>query len=155
MPQTTPVASAPRHRTVTADSYTQDEIARAAMPFLSRIRENVRGIKSATLGTGDGIHLCSIGMSGLEDAARLAALNSSMYGVAGAQVQMMGHTEGMGIGETVVSVTMPGEILTIVSIGYPPVGNLLLCVTAEDTQLGMVILQTRDAADALATWLST
>ena len=146
-------ASGPRHRRIRGRELGANAIARAALPYLSTIREEVSGVRAIVLGTGDGIHVCSLGMGGPEDAARLSALNSSMFGVAGAQVQLMGHPDSVG-GETVVAVTMPGEILIVVSIVYEPVGNLLLCVSAEDTQLGMVIHQTRQAADELAAWLS-
>ena len=142
-----------QHRRIRGRQLSANEIARAALPYLSTIREEVTGIRAVVLGTGDGIHVCSLGMSGPEDAARLAALNSSMFGVTGAQVQLMGHPDAVG-GETVVAVTMPGEILIVVSIVYAPVGNLLLCVSAEDTQLGMAIHQTRRAAYELAAWLS-
>jgi len=64
----------------------------------------------------------------------------------------MGHPDAAG-GETVVAVTMPDEIIMVVSVDYEPVNNLLLWVSAEDTQLGMVIHHIRNAADELAEWL--
>ena len=48
---------------------------------------------------------------------------------------------------------MPDEIIMVVSVDYEPVNNLLLWVSAEDTQLGMVIHHIRNAADELAEWL--
>lgn len=141
-----------RHRRIRGRDLNTNDIASAALPFLTRIRKEVEGIRAVLLSTRDGIHICSVGMPNNQDAARLSALNSSMFGVSGAQVQLMGHVDAAG-GETVVAVTMPDEIIMVVSVDYAPVNNLLLCVSAEDTQLGMVIHHIRHAADDLAEWL--
>ena len=141
-----------RHRKLRGRDLNTNDIAAAALPFITRIRRELPGIRAVLLGTRDGIHICSVGLSKPEDAARLSALNSSMYGVSGAQVQLMGHPDAAG-GETVVAVTMPDEIIMVVSVDYEPVNNLLLWVSAEDTQLGMVIHHIRNAADELAEWL--
>ena len=105
------------------------------------------------LGTGDGIHVCSIGLKDSLDAARITALNSSMLGVSSAQAMVIDPLKNEDQ-DTIVTVAMPGdEFIALAKIEHAPVGHLVLSLFARDTQLGMVVHQTRQAADALAEWL--
>jgi len=142
-----------RHRRVRGRNFGTNDIAAAALPYMSRMRHQVPGIHSIVLGTGDGIHVCSIGLSDNVDAARLAALNSSMLGISGAQAGVIDPIDPDNK-DTVVAVALPNDqYIGMAKIEHSPVGHLVLCLFARDTQLGMVVHQARQAAAALAEWL--
>lgn len=145
---------AARHRKVRGQDFDTNELARAAMPYLSRIRADNAGVYSILLGTGDGLHICSLGLATPEDAAAMAALNSSMLGVADSQVRLLDpDADANSTADAVVSVTLPDGVLVLSSIVYPPLDHLVLAVSAQDTQLGVVIHEAREASRQLASWL--
>lgn len=139
-----------RIRTTDLDS---NPLAQAAMPILSNIFEALEGARSIVLGTGDGLHICSMGLSNSVEGAQLAALNASMAGVSAAQSVLLGHKDDDGAG-TIVAMTLPDENLVIASVPFPEVHDLLLGVSAKDAQIGVVIQQTRKAAKRLSEWLN-
>lgn len=142
-----------RHRRIHGRNFDTNDLASAALPYMSRMRHNVPGIHAVVLGTGDGIHVCSIGLKDSLDAARITALNSSMLGVSSAQAMVIDPLKNEDQ-DTIVTVAMPGdEFIALAKIEHAPVGHLVLSLFARDTQLGMVVHQTRQAADALAEWL--
>ena len=59
-----------RHRRVRGRDFGANDIAAAALPLLSHLRNQYQGIHSIILGTGDGIHVASIGFNSPDDAHR-------------------------------------------------------------------------------------
>ncbi|AKK04710.1 MAG: hypothetical protein Q4D85_09480 [Corynebacterium sp.] len=142
-----------RHRRVRGRDFGTNDIAAAALPLLSRLRNQYPGIYSIILGTGDGIHVCSIGFNSTDDASRMAALNSSMLAVSLAQAQVIDPLKSE-LRETVVAVELPdNEFLGMARIEHPPVGHLVLGLFARNTQLGMAVHQAQAIAKALHDWL--
>ncbi len=143
-----------RHRRVRGRDFGTNDIAAAALPLLSRLRHQYKGIHSIILGTGDGIHVCSIGFNNPDDASRMAALNASMLSVSLAQAQVIDPLKS-DLQDTVVAVELPNqEFLGMARIDHPPVGHLVLGLFARDLQLGMAIHQAQALADALTNWLN-
>lgn len=142
-----------RHRWVRGRDFGANDIAAAALPLLSHLRNQYQGIHSIILGTGDGIHVASIGFNSPDDASRMAALNASMLSVSLAQAQVIDPLKS-DLQETVVAVELPNsEFLGMARIEHPPVGHLVLGLFARDTQLGMAIHQAQALAKALTDWL--
>ncbi|MDO5670454.1 MAG: hypothetical protein Q4G50_10650 [Corynebacterium sp.] len=142
-----------RHRRIRGRDFNHNDLAAAALPYMSRMRHHVPGIHAVVLGTGDGIHVCSVGLDDALDAARITALNSSMLGVSSAQAQVIDPLKEEDR-DTIVTVAMPGdEYMSLAKIEHAPVGHLVLSLFARDTQLGMVVHQTRQAAASLTEWL--
>ena len=52
-----------RHRRVRGRDFGANDIAAAALPLLSHLRNQYQGIHSIILNTGDGIHVASIGFN--------------------------------------------------------------------------------------------
>ena len=92
-----------RHRRVRGRDFGANDIAAAALPLLSHLRNQYQGIHSIILGTGDGIHVASIGFNSPDDASRMAALNASMLSVSLAQAQVIDPLKS-DLQETVVAV---------------------------------------------------
>ncbi|MDO5669816.1 MAG: hypothetical protein Q4G50_07415 [Corynebacterium sp.] len=148
-----PVEELGRHRRIRGRNFNTNDLAAAALPYMSRMRHQVPGIHAVVLGTGDGIHVCSIGLNDALDAARITALNSSMLGVSSALAQVIDPLKEEDR-DTIVTVAMPDEeFMALARIEHAPVGHLVLSLFARDTQLGMVVHQTRQAAAALTEWL--
>ncbi|MCZ9308254.1 hypothetical protein ACUY3K_06045 [Corynebacterium uberis] len=127
-------------------------LAATILPVLAELYEDVDNTKALVVGTGDGLHVCSIGLDSAETGAQLAALNSSLAGVSGAQAQMLGHAHEEGA-ETIVAMTLPSDVLVVCTVPYPDLNNLLLAVSVTDSQLGMVIHLTRKAAQKISALL--
>lgn len=148
-----------RHRRVRDTNFETNDLAAAALPYMSRMRHQVPGIYAVVLGTGDGIHVCSIGLNDALDAARISALNSSMFGTAGAQAAVIDPSrdpnEEKGENrDAIVSVSLPNnEVIALAKVAHAPVGHLVLAVFARDVQLGMVVHHARTSAQALSEWL--
>jgi len=49
-----------RHRKIRGRDLNTNDIAAAALPFITRIRRELPGIRAVLLGTRDGIHICSV-----------------------------------------------------------------------------------------------
>lgn len=142
-----------RHRQVRGSDFNTNDIARASLPYLSELRRENAGVHTIVIGTGDGIHVCSIGLKSKEDAARLAALNASMLGSSRAQAMVV-EPNRAGDGDTIVTVTMPDEeSIALAKIDHAPVGHLVLCLFGRDMPLGMLVHHARTAAAALVEWL--
>lgn len=148
-----------RHRRVRDTNFETNDLAAAALPYMSRMRHQVPGIYAVVLGTGDGIHVCSIGLNDALDAARISALNSSMFGTAGAQAAVIDplrdpNEEKGENRDAIVSVSLPNnEVIALAKVAHAPVGHLVLAVFARDVQLGMVVHHARTSAQALSEWL--
>ena len=128
-------------------------IGRTALPRLERIRDSLPTMTSAMLGTADGLNLAALGVPE-EDVGRLAALNSSLFAVSSAQAEIVG-SEGVSPGQAIVSISTGHGHLVLVSFVQPPLGHLLLAVSAEEVQLGTMVVIVRRAAEEIRTWLST
>lgn len=128
-------------------------IGRTALPRLQRISESLPTMTSAMLGTADGLNLCSLGVPE-EDVGRLAALNSSLFAVSSAQAEIV-SSAGVVPGSAMVAISTGHGHLVLVSFVQPPLGHLLLAVSAEDVQLGTMVVIVPSAAEELRTWLST
>ncbi|MCS4490415.1 hypothetical protein N7326_07515 [Corynebacterium sp. ES2794-CONJ1] len=142
-----------KHRKVRDRDFGTNDIAHAALPILSHLRSKNPNVHAMIIGTGDGIHVCSIGFDSEDNASRMAALNSSMLGVSTAQAQVMDPLKDE-IQDTVVAVQLPGsELLGLARIEHPPVGHLVLGVFGRDIKLGMVVHLVQTIAQALADWI--
>lgn len=128
-------------------------IGRTALPRLERIRDALPSMSSAMLSTADGLNLCSLGVP-QEDVGRLAALNSSLFAVSSAQAEIVGGA-GAAPGQAMVSISTGHGHLVLVSFVQPPLGHLLLAVSAEEAQLGTMVVIVRRSAEEIRTWLST
>ncbi|KQB86815.1 hypothetical protein [Corynebacterium lowii] len=140
------------HSKIRTTDFDSNPLAQAAMPVLKDIFEALEGVNSIVLGTGDGLHICSMGLPSAVEGAQLAALNASMAGVSAAQSALLGHNDEEGAG-TIVAMTLPDENLVIGSVSFPEVHDLLLGVSARNSQIGVVIQQTRKASKRLSKWL--
>lgn len=128
-------------------------IGRTALPRLERIADDLPTMTSAMLSTADGLNLCSLGVAE-DDVGRLAALNSSLFAVSSAQADIVSH-QGVAAGQAMVSISSGHGHLVLVSFVQPPLGHLLLAVSAEDVQLGTMVVLIRRSAEEIRTWLST
>lgn len=54
-----------------------------------------------------------------------------------------------------VSISTGHGHLVLVSFVQPPLGHLLLAVSAEEAQLGTMVVIVRRSAEEIRTWLST
>lgn len=133
-----------RHRKIRGRDLNTNDIAKLLRCHLSpESAENPPGIRAVLLGTRDGIHICSIGLSKAEDAARLSALNSSMrFRRSGTAHNILGCRRGNRRRRYYARRNYHGGQRRLRTSQQP-----LLWVSAEDTQLGMVIHHIRNAAD--------
>ncbi|MEJ4099339.1 hypothetical protein V5S96_03055 [Corynebacterium mastitidis] len=141
------------HSRIRTTDFDSNPLAQATTPILKDIFEALEGANSVVLGTGDGLHICSMGLASEIEGAQLAALNASMAGVSAAQSVLLGHKDDESAG-TIVAMTLPDENLVIASVAFPEVHDLLLGVSAKESQIGVVIQQTRKAAKRLSKWLN-
>ncbi|GAB95130.1 putative regulator of Ras-like GTPase activity (Roadblock/LC7/MglB family) [Kineosphaera limosa] len=127
-------------------------IGRTALPRLERIRDALPTMTSAMLSTADGLNLCCLGVA-QEDVGRLAALNSSLFAVSSAQAEIVSEA-GVHPGQAMVSISTGHGHLVLVSFVQPPLGHLLLAVSAQEAQLGTMVVIVRRSAEEIRTWLS-
>ncbi|GAB77226.1 hypothetical protein SAMN05421595_1041 [Austwickia chelonae] len=127
-------------------------IGKTALPRLEQLREHLPTMTSAILSTADGLNLCAVGISP-ENVGRLAALNSSMFAVSSAQTEIVQGDEASPM-KTLVHLTSETTHTVMVSLVQEPLGHLLLAVSARDVPLGTVVVNVRNAAEDIRTWLS-
>lgn len=143
-----------RHRRVRGTDFSTSDLAKACLPMMSNLRNEIPGVQSVVLGTGDGLHVCSIGLKDGIDASRITALNSSMFGVAAAQAKVIDPVLG-DEHSTSVLVELPGDnLMALVKIEHEPIGHLVMGIFASDTQLGMLTHHSRSFAKRLSDWLA-
>lgn len=121
---------------------------------LTRLREFERRfpeMTTAVLASADGMPIASVGADH-EVSERLAAMNSSLFGVARAEAEVISGGEEPSL-SAVVSVTIGESQVAVLSFILAPYGQLLLSVSATGVQLGTVIVQARAAAYELITAL--
>ena len=143
-----------RHRQVRGHDFDNNELAAAALPAMARMRESVPGLYAVALGTGDGMHVCSLGLPDSQAASEISALSSSMLGVAEAQGRVQRPDQG-DAQPGIVTISRPSnEFVSLVKIDHAPVGHLVLTIFARETQLGMVVYHARQQAKEMSDWLS-
>lgn len=128
-------------------------IGRTALPRLEQMRESLPSMTSVMLCTADGLNLCAVGVDE-DEVDRLAALNSSLFAVASAQAEVVNGYAAQPE-TTMVNLTTGEHRIVIVSFVQAHLGHLLLSVSADDVQLGQVIVHVRQAATDLQEWLSS
>lgn len=142
-----------RHRRVRDQNFQTNDLAAAVMPILSYLRNQYPVINYMILGTGDGLHVCSLGFSRTEDASSMAALNASMLGISKAQGQLLDPLYEEDI-DTVVTIQMPGDkFLAMAKVEHAPVGHLVIGFCASSIQLGMVVRHVQDVAERITKWI--
>ncbi|WP_255998482.1 roadblock/LC7 domain-containing protein [Corynebacterium sp. CCUG 71335] len=142
-----------RHRRVRGTDFSTSDLAKACLPIMSNLRNEVPGVHSVVLGTGDGLHVCSIGLKDGIDASRITALNSSMFGVAAAHAKVIDPVLGDEHSTSVI-VELPGDnLMALVRIEHEPIGHLVMGIFATDTQLGMLTHHARSFGKRLGEWL--
>ncbi|MDY6054901.1 roadblock/LC7 domain-containing protein [Micrococcus sp.] len=127
-------------------------IGTMALPRLERLQREVPEIRSVTLCTADGMNLCSLGVS-QEDVGRLAALNSSLYAIASSQAEIVSEGAASPT-QTMVSLSTGRGHAVLTSFVQPPLGQLLLSVSADSAQLGFLVVRAREAAAGIQQWLA-
>ncbi|GAA1346897.1 hypothetical protein [Falsarthrobacter nasiphocae] len=127
-------------------------IGTAALPRLRRLRENNPEITSAILCTADGMNLCAVGIPE-ENVGRLAALNSSLFAIAASEAEIVSEA-GASPSSTTVHLSTGNGFIVLASFVLEDLGQMLLALSAEETQLGMLAVQARGAADDIRQWLS-
>lgn len=118
-----------------------------ALPYLEELlRENAH-IKQASVCSGDGLNLVSLGLSE-EQVGHFAALASSVFGVAGA---LGAVTNDDAAAETSVEITAGGLRTALHRVDVRDVGQLIVVATAEgdDDVAGKV----RELSGTLKTFL--
>lgn len=123
-------------------------IGRTALRRLEQVHADFAEIRAAVLSTADGLHVCSLGVDG-DDAGRLAAMNSSMFGVARAESEILADGREPGL-RTIVTMTIADMQTAVLGFVVPPFGQLLLAMSAQDVPLGSLMVTTRSAASEIA-----
>lgn len=126
-------------------------IAQTALRRLEQVRETFPELSAAVLSSADGMHVCSLGVD-VDDAERLAAMNSSLFGVARAESQIMVEDTDPAA-RTIVTITIGNVQTAVLGLVVEPFGQLLLGISAQDVQLGTLMLTARSAASEIATLL--
>lgn len=117
-----------------------------ALPHLERLAEEIPSLTTAMLCTGDGLNIAALGV---DDASigRLAALSSSVFGVAGAHREVI---DGPGAaGSTMVNIAGERSQTVLLRFDVALVGPLLLVLAAEDVGLGILIVAARSTSAEL------
>lgn len=121
-----------------------------ALPHLRRLAEEVPELTAGMVCSGDGLNLAAIGVdSGLT--GRLAALSSSLFGVAGAHRQVTSGNEDDG--STMVNIAGDHQQAVLLRMEVKNVGQLVVVAAAEDVTLGVLVVAVRNTADALRQFL--
>lgn len=140
-------------------------VGRTASTRIEHIWEDFPELTSAIVSTADGLTICALGMNE-EDAGRLAALNSSLFGVARAETRIMSpgsdtdaalfETAGSDPGgnalvaRTSVAISFGDTQTAVFSFVVEPFGQLLLGMSARQVQLGTLMVQARAAARSIS-----
>lgn len=139
-------------------------VGRTATTRLEALWKEFPEMTSAIVATSDGLHICSLGLS-MDDAGRLAALNSSMFSVAAAETRIMAgavpasrerpreqsETEKQGaVARTSVAISSGSTRTAVFGFVVEPFGQLLLGMSAQDIPLGTLMVRTRSAAQQIS-----
>ena len=144
-----------RHRRVRGQDFATNDLAAAILPSMARMRHSVPGLYAIALGTGDGMHVCSLGLPDSLVASEITALSASMLGVAEAQANLLEAEADESAPPAIVTVARPDdECMALVKVEHEPVGHLVMTLFARDTQLGMVVYHARNSAIQMAECLA-
>ncbi|MBN6191124.1 roadblock/LC7 domain-containing protein [Aneurinibacillus sp. BA2021] len=126
-------------------------VNQSAITRLEQLKSRFPELTSAVLGTADGLHIASIGLDP-QSGEHLAAMNGSLFGVARAEAEIIsGGTEPTL--SAIVSLSVEDSQMALLSFILAPYGQLLLSVSAAESQLGAVIVHARSTAYELLTAL--
>ncbi len=123
-----------------------EQIGRALLPVLEGLAQSLPTFSSAMICTADGFNLCSLGMTESE-VSQLSAMTSSLHSIADA-VSSSVH-DGDGGPLDVVSLTNGTNKTVGMALRHLIVGQLLLWVTTKDETLGVLLVRSRVAAEAI------
>lgn len=121
-----------------------------ALPYLRRLADDVPELTAGMVCSGDGLNLAALGVDG-GLTGRLAALSSSLFGVAGAHRQVTSGSDDDG--STMVNITGDHTQAVLLRMEVKNVGQLVIVAAAEDVTLGVLVVAVRRAADALKQFL--
>lgn len=119
-------------------------IGTAALQRLERLQSGFEQMTAAVLGSADGLHVCSLGLDE-DDAWHLAAMNSSLFGVARAESEVLSGGTEVAL-HTIVTMTIGSTQTAVLGMAAAPFGQLLLAISARDVHLGRLLLEARTAA---------
>ena len=127
-------------------------VGSTVMPVLESLRSTNPRITSALAMTTSGLAICASGLD-QDEATRIARLAASSYALgSSAASRSAGHGEDPAHGDT-LALTHGNELGMVVAVKDLIVGALLLWVTAEDTNLGVLTFQARAAAAEITSQL--
>lgn len=140
-------------------------VGRTASTRIEQVWDEFPEMTSAIVSTSDGLNICALGLDD-EDAGRLAALNSSLFGVARAETRIMSPgadteaalfesagTDAVGnalVARTSVAISFGDTQTAVFSFVVEPFGQLLLGMSARKVQLGTLMVQARAAAKGIS-----
>jgi predicted regulator of Ras-like GTPase activity (Roadblock/LC7/MglB family) len=115
-------------------------------PILDGLVAALGGPAAALVATQDGMAVSSSGLAA-DEAHRLASLSGSLYAVCGATARLR-EGGGADAAPPVDSVTFGSERRTtvVLAVGDPGHGGALLVVTADEVNLGVLLVEARRAA---------
>lgn len=143
-----------RHRRVRGTDFSTNDLAQACLPLIRDLRRVVPGIYSVVLGTGDGLHVCSLGLQNGLDAARITALNASMFGIAGAHASVINPVLAKDH-NTSLLINLPEEnLMSLTKIEHAPVDHLVLAIYARGIPPGMLTHHAREISSSMSQWLA-
>lgn len=121
-----------------------------SLPYLQRLADDVPELTTAMICSGDGLNLAALGVDG-ELTGRLAALSSSLFGVAGAHREVTNgeHADS----STMVNIAGEHTQSVLLRMDVDNVGQLVLVAVAEDVTLGLLVVAVRNTADTLRRFL--
>ncbi|MDO5052935.1 MAG: hypothetical protein Q4E05_08610, partial [Pseudoclavibacter sp.] len=125
-----------------------ERIGTAAAPLLEVLVEDVPEVLVASLATGDGFHLCSIGLHE-QDVGRFSALGSSLQSVARAVTGALPDV-ARNVRLDAVSLRADDVLLVYVTIEHPELGAFIVSAAARGISLGELQMETARAASRLA-----
>jgi predicted regulator of Ras-like GTPase activity (Roadblock/LC7/MglB family) len=135
-------------------------VGRIAARRLEQVKENFPEMVSAIVATADGLNICSLGLDE-DDAGRLAALNSSLFGVARAETRIMmgpvlgnedgthSNTAASRVERTSVIISSGNAHTAVLAFVIEPYGMLLLGISAQDVLPGILLVRARQTARLL------
>lgn len=127
-------------------------VGQTANTRLKNLKSRFPELAGAVLSTSDGLLICSLDVNEAQ-AGQLAAMNSSLYGVAKAESDVLSGTATSAMDaaqKTAVSITT-GDINTaLLAFIVEPFGQLLLAVSAREVALGTLMVQVRNSAKEIS-----
>ena len=114
-------------------------------PVLEDLADTVPSLRAVLLCTADGLNLCTLGVSE-RDVGRIAALTSSVFGVAAAHRRVISPVAAE---EMSVHISTGDDHTVLLGLALPGLGNFVLGAYAEETRLGILLVELRRAAEEI------